>query len=100
MSQFGMQQGSGAKYEAIILPFSIHPAWQALNTDSYSLAYAALLNSQLAAVIAMLNKVDYLLDLYLLAAEEEQDRRPSQHVNDLCLKLRGLQVCVIMTDST
>lgn len=92
MSQFGKQQGSGAKYAAITLPYSMHPFWQTLDLGSQSAEYAALLSSHVEAVVAMLNKVDYLLHRYLTAAEAEQDKQPSNNVNDMCVRLRMLQV--------
>ena len=92
MSQFGKQQGCGAKYEAITLPYSLLPNWQALEDGSCGADYAPLLSSHMEVVITMLNKVDFLLNLYLSAAEQEQDKRPSEGVNKLSMDLRVLQV--------
>ena len=95
MSQFGKQQGSGAKYAAITLPYSMHPCWQTLAFGSQTAEYAALLSSHVEAVITMLNKDDYLLQRYLAAAEDAQDKQCSENVRDLCVKLRTLQVSLL-----
>ena len=70
----------------------MHPFWQTLDVGSQNAEYAALLSSHVETVVMMLNKTDYLLHRYLTAAEEEQDVRPSKGVNDICVKLRTLQV--------
>ena len=97
MSQFGKQQGSGAKYAAIALPYSMHPFWQTINNGSQNAEYAALLSSHVETVVTMLNKVDYLVHRYLTAAEDEQDKQPSDSVNDICVQLQTLQVSVTAT---
>ena len=92
MSQFGKQQGYGAKYAAIKLPYNMHPFWQTLDNGGQNAEYAELLSPNVEAVVTMLNKVDYQLQRYLAAAEDEQDKQHSDSVHDLCVEMRMLQV--------
>ena len=67
MSQFGKQQGCGAKYEAITLPYSLLPNWQAL-ADGSGADYAPLLSSHMEVVITMLNKVDFFVEFVFVSS--------------------------------
>ena len=90
MSMFGKQQGCGAKYHAIVLPYSVHPFFQSIEQNLSE--YAGLLSPHVEAIIVMLNKVDYLVNMYLTAAEAQQDMQPSDANNCLCTRLRVFQV--------